>query len=123
MKDSIRDTIKRHRLALELAVGKLELAHEAVLKLLKGMARELQEIERQEQGHGEALEDAEEKESATPKQLDYLKKLGVQAKEGLSKQEASALIDKALGKTRPEKEASDPEEPAQERLDVEVVKV
>jgi hypothetical protein len=35
---------------------------------------------------------------ATPKQLQYLEKLGVETRPGLTKQQASALIDEAIAK-------------------------
>jgi len=104
MEHSIRDTIRRHRFALELAIGKLESESEAVVRLLKGMARELQEIDAREQRHDEGLKEARDKEPATSSQLDQLERLGMKVKEGLSEQEASALIGLARGKSKGDRE-------------------
>lgn len=41
-------------------------------------------------------------EQATPKQLQYLKSLGIKAQPGLTKKEASMLIDEELGKNNDE---------------------
>jgi hypothetical protein len=41
-------------------------------------------------------------EPATPKQLDYLKNLGVPVSQGLTKKQASELIDEALDKEEDE---------------------
>lgn len=124
------DKLEKGRVAyyfrlLEHIRFKYKVGEETALALLHEVAEDLRAQAKQE-GRGPVRETVEGEEPATDRQLQYLKRLGVNPKEGLSKQEASGLIDEALAEKEAEKgqspeaaEASD----VDESPEVEVIKI
>jgi len=119
---------------LEHIKGKYKLGEEAALVILQEVAADLRgKVQEKKEGcdkdgtdtEAEASETLEKgapgNEPATEKQLQYLKNLGVQPRKGLSKQEASGLIDLALEEEN--KKTDEADEYDDEALEVEVMKV
>ena len=123
MEDLTREMIRRHRLVLAMLSSKFEVEAENTLRLLRNMEKDFQGwLGDQDKNNGK--ETGPKLEPATPRQMDYLKKLGIGVNETLTKQEASLLIDMALRATPGQAQETGKEGTEQEeRLAVEVEKV
>jgi len=96
------DKLEKGRVAhyfrlLEHIRMKYKVGEETALALLHEVAEDLR-VQAEQEGRGPVRETVEGEEPATDRQLQYLKRLGVMPEKGLSKQEASGLIDEALEK-------------------------
>jgi len=90
-KEEIQKRLNLYLEALEEArkrVGDEQVAIAIIHEVAKDVRMERMRMERE----------ASNGQPATPKQLEYLKSLGVSAPEGVTKKEASRMIDEALDK-------------------------
>jgi hypothetical protein len=124
MENLTREMIRRHRLVLAMLSSKFEIEAENTLRLLRNMEKDLQGWLRCDQERNGAKEAGPKPEPATPRQVDYLKRLGIGMNETLTKQEASLLIDTALRETPGQARETGKEGTGQEeKLNVEVERI
>ena len=123
MEDLTREMIRQHRFMLTMLSSKFEIEAGNTLRLLRNMEKDLQGWLLSDQEKNTGKEVGPKPEPATPRQVEYLKRLGIEVNDTLTKQDASLLIDAAIGET-PGREETGKDQPEQEKkLDVEVEKV
>ena len=99
--------------------GRYKMGDEAALGVLQEVAKDIR-VERMRHGQGLWEADVLGPDLATERQLRFLERLGVQPQEGLTKTEASQLIDQGLLQ---EKGAGGMARAADEEIGVEVIKM